>query len=479
MANHDCSPTIGKTSIMDQDYVYRPLNEENKKFKTELQSIHLEAGMSSEEKMSLRNCRVSSKSNECLHEKFSVDSVLESGEKVKIECLPAGPPPRKPPRTFAYDIYKNVKGSMGEEVPGEETSELNKNSQSETPQPQPIYAVPLKKKKSNSKFIPKSPVRSKSDLTNKDISKPSIAPKPPHILNRAKRASVVDPLSSTEKDEEAAITSEFQRQAHIRYSLRRPKKPPPAPPPYSDMEGNTLNNSVNSPSNANILTKSNTDIYSVSNVLPSSKNTFDLNCDPNEFHGSKNISQESFDLQSISHSKSLSSSQGIPVSDYEDIKSSVLALRATFCSTHNLEATSPSLENDQPLSLGYCSVDSRSPDTTDLYKKRSMSDETLYKGSRHGDEPIYATPIFNTNKGSSSHSRQRELHYMEEADAGRDGTDSGRRNRRNSTNGKEKMLGTDTADGGKGRSSLISAWKRDFRQSCRQVQNKIKKTVIR
>lgn len=34
----------------------------------------------------------------------------------------------------------------------------------------------------------------------------------------------------------------------------------------------------------------------------------------------------------------------------------------------------------------------------------------INQGARHGEEPIYATPIF--PKGSSGHSRQRELHYM-------------------------------------------------------------------
>lgn len=482
------SPSLSKRCAIARSPLPNSMNDQIKSeyagksiaFRSELQSVQLEnkeIDVSTKNHMSEKQCIATSRATEFLREKGTNDSLLEATESEKSECLPAGPPPRKPPRTFAYDIYKNVKTPKSEE----DTGELNENSKSSTPPPQPIYAVPLKKKKNTKTFSPKPPVRSKSDLTNKDISKPSIAPKPAHIITKAKRASMVDPLSSTEKDEEAAITSEFQRQAHIRYSLRRPKKPPPAPPPYTEMEGN-INYYANNPSIPDIMTKLHADRRCSLNeqihrhiILPGFKNVWDVNSNHQEIYDNENNLRELLDLKT-SHSKSLSSSQGFLTNDYEDIKSCTAAVRATS-SCDFKEASSPSLDSDQPLSLGYCSVDKSSTDVAYLYKKRSMSDETLYKGSRRGDEPIYATPFTHT-KGSFTQDHQRELHYME-SDAGRDGNECGRRNRRNSTHCKERMLGNDVSDGNRGRSSLISAWKRDFRQSCRQVQNKIKKTVIR
>ncbi|XP_045619343.2 muscle M-line assembly protein unc-89 isoform X2 [Procambarus clarkii] len=487
MINQDSSPSLSKRSAIAHSPIPGPLSNQkyNKEWgstelKCELQSVQLETNkeidISTEDHRPHRKGRITSKSTECLREKVNSDEMLETSENTKPECIPVGPPPRKPPRTFAYDIYRNGKTSNGEEVQGEkESGEINENSQAETPPPQPIYAVPLKKKKNNKNFTPKPPIRSKSDLTDHDISKPSIAPKPAHIITKAKRASVVDPLSSTEKDEEAAITSEFQKQAHIRYSLRRPKKPPPAPPPCTDIEGNATNHCVNSPCIPDATRHVHINRRSSLNDQISHlgfKNAWDVNSNHKQMHD-ENSPPDSLKLRT-SHFESLSSSQSISANDYEDIKSLIPAIRAT--STCNLEANSTSFEADQPLSLGYCCVNTSS-DIAHLYRKRSMSDETLYKGSRRGDEPIYATPIFTSTKGTSNHNHQRELHYMEEADAGRDG--SGRRHRRNSTHGKEKIMGNDVADGNRARSGLISAWKRDFRQSCRQVQNKIKKTVIR
>lgn len=500
--NQVSSPILSKRPPRGHSALCRTPNEQReracedkkKNFKSELQSIHLEsnkeARVLTKGQQCETNCTEASESIACLDDESRKDNTMESTVKSDTECLPVGPPPRKPPRTFAYDIYRNVKASQSDEEQGEkESGDSHENSQSKAPHAQPIYAVPVKKKNSK-KFIAKPPVRSKSDLTNKDISKPSIAPKPAHILSKAKRASVVDPLSSTEKDEEAAITSEFQRQAHIRYSLRRPKKPPPVPPPYPEMEGNAISDSGMSSSNTNTSSKIQADkscfIYNQRNQhedIHSCQNAWDSNSNTQEFSEHEHSSSESLNLRRRLHSKCFSPD----LSNYEDLKTLAPSVTGTSHSTHNLRTSSPSLQNEQPLSLGYCSVDTPSPDMTDLYKKRSMSDETLYKGSRHGDEPIYATPIFTNSKSSSSHNRQRELHYMcsilftdeEEADAGRDGTECERKKRRNSTHGKEKMMGTDAADGNRGRSSLISAWKKEFRQSCRQVQNRIKKTVIR
>lgn len=395
MINQVSSPLLTKRLQRGQNALCRTQNEQRDKvceekskiFKSELQSIHLESNketsmLTKEEQNCERNCTEVSESSLCLDDEGNNDTTLDSTVKSDMECLPVGPPPRKPPRTFAYDIYRHVKVSKSDEEHGEkETGDSNENSQSETSNVTPIYAVPVKKKNTK-KIIAKPPVRSKSDLTSKDMSKPSIAPKPAHILTKAKRASVVDPLSSIEKDEEAAITSEFQRQAHIRYSLRRPKKPPPVPPHYPEMEDNTISDSGTSSNIANTSIKSHTDISCFKNNqrnqhenIHSSKNALDSNSNTQEFSENEHSSSESLNLRRRLQSKCFSPD----LSNYEDLRLPLPTVTVTSHSTHNLRTSSPSLENDQPLSLGYCSVDSPSPDLTDLYKKRSMSDETLYK----------------------------------------------------------------------------------------------------
>ncbi|XP_042876102.1 uncharacterized protein LOC122255830 isoform X2 [Penaeus japonicus] len=404
------------------------------------------------------------------------DSKFDFSENAEPEGLPPGPPPKKPPRTFAYDIYRNSKVSRnaGEAMEGADSVGENSVSSNEklNASPEPVYAVPVKKKKSDKKLDIKPPIRSNSDLTKRELVKPSVAPKPPHIVTKAKRASMVDPLSCPEKDEEAAMTSEFQRQAHIRYSLRRPKKPPPAPPQNAEAEGATSQ-----------------DLGSSNDVTRARANSrVNLNCSYNSLESQEghlihpharsctsspqdlNYSVAS-DVELSPTSKSFSSGHSIGSNDSDHLKSPVAALRQTSHSTYNLRTTSPMEGDDQPTSLIHCPTASPTA-LSGLFRKRSMSDETLYKGARHGEEPIYATPIFPNNKGSSGHSRQRELHYME-ADGGRDGSRC-RRNSRGGGGGAES-----SADGNKGRAGIISVWKREFRQSCRHVQNKIKKTVIR
>ncbi|XP_068213080.1 uncharacterized protein [Palaemon carinicauda] len=373
----------------------------------------------------------------------------ENVEHVEIESLPVGPPPRKPPRTFAYDIYRSSKENRGEDLSPNEIGDSNEKLEMSSPSVVPVYAVPLKKKKSELKLTPKPPVRSNSDLSKRDLIKPSVAPKPPHILSKVKRTSVVDPLSCTEKGEEAAMTSEFQRQAHIRYSLRRPKKPPPAPPPDSESEGSILNDTLDNSGDSRGLAKS----------CARLNNNCDISDDDNGSGGSPPMPNDS--RSSPTNSMDMTaSSRCSPDSVYSDGDANPPSFRITSRSSYNLHV--PTCYNgNEPLSLGHCPTDTS--ELTGLYRKRSMSDETLYKGPKYGEEPIYAMPIFTNSKGSRGHSRQRELHYM--------AADGGRGNGR----------GGEAADGTacKGKSSIISVWKREFRQSCRQVQNRIKKTVNR
>lgn len=416
-------------------------------FKTEIQSINF------------KNTKTSTKA-EGHHDK---DKTLKENKITEVEGLPPGPPPKKPPRTFAYDIYRNI-SLPTLEVEGDDNTKAEK---AEGKNSQPIYAVPVKKK--NNKMIPKPPVRSKSDLS-KEVIKPSVAPKPPHVLAKAKRASLVDPLSSPEKDEEAAITSEFQRQAHVRYSLRKPSKQPPTPSCRAT-EKNTRDNSELDSTNDSLEIQHDPN-YSTINFDSDNDN---LTSNYSTTRQKRNISSitnsppESSEMKSLPR-KPCSLSQNNSLSEYEDIMPIP-------------SSTSPT-ENEQPLSLTNCFASTPAPDVTYLHTKRSMSDETLYKGSRQ-EEPVYATPTFKTNNHHTDQICQKELHYMcsvlftddEEADGGRDRAQC--RTRRNSIQGREKLSGTEAEDGSKGRSSLISAWKREFRQSCRQVQSKIKKTVIR
>ncbi|XP_045125966.1 uncharacterized protein LOC123513133 isoform X2 [Portunus trituberculatus] len=374
----------------------------------------------------------------------------EQKSTTEVEGLPPGPPPKKPPRTFAYDIYKNI--SMPSlEI---ESDEGNKKEKTEEKSSPPIYAVPVKKK--SNKMTLKPPVRSKSDLS-KESNKPSVAPKPPHVLAKAKRASLVDPLSNVEKDEEAAITSEFQRQAHVRYSLRKLNQS--SPTSSRDKRENTQDNShsehVDSSSEIPYHPDYSTIDYEDDNDL-----TVDYSRPKRDSSSKVSSSPESGEIKSQLMGKSSLNKDNYH-SEYEDIAP--------------ITSSSLSTENEQPLSLTYCFANAPLPDVTHLHTKRSMSDETLYKGCKK-EEPVYATPSFKTNNYQRDQTSQKELHYMEDADAGRDRAEC--RIRRNSIQGRE-ISGTEAEDASKGRSSLISAWKREFRQSCRQVQSRIKKTVIR
>lgn len=379
------------------------------------------------------------------------DETSHERHTTEVEGLPGGPPPKKPPRTFAYDIYK----STSTPTPETKSEERGVNDNPATKTATPIYAVPVKK--SSKMMIPKPPVRSKSDLS-KENAKPSVAPKPPHVLAKAKRTSLVDPLSNLEKEEEAAITSEFQRQAHVRYSLRRPNDPPPPSPssPRQDEEGNTQYESTSKLSVTSSEAQHDVGYSSIhyAKENENSNTERDINRTVSSTHGS-------------AEHKSLG--------DYEQLTPTASPFVPASC-----QGGQGPGEGDQPISLTYCP----SPDLTYTHTKRSMSDETLYKGSKPG-EPVYATPTFQMNNQHADKAGQKELHYMcsilftdeEEADAGRDRGEG--RLRRNSVHGREKVLGTEAEDGNKGRSSLISAWKREFRQSCRQVQSRIKKTVAR
>ncbi|KAK8406119.1 hypothetical protein O3P69_007084 [Scylla paramamosain] len=363
-------------------------------------------------------------------------------------------PPARPPRRRAAGLGPNPRRK------GDDGSKKEKTEEKSSP---PIYAVPIKKK--NNKMIPKPPVRSKSDLS-KESNKPSVAPKPPHVLAKAKRASLVDPLSNVEKDEETTITSEFQRQAHVRYSLRKPNQL--SSTSSHDKIENTQDNShpkhENSSSEIHYHPNYSTIDYEDENDLTSdySKPKRDTSSKVSNSPGSREIRSQPMGMSSQNKDKCHS--------EYEDIAP--------------MTSSNSSTENEQPLSLTYCFANTPLPDVTHLHTKRSMSDETLYKGCKK-EEPVYATPTFKTNNYQRDQTSQKELHYMcsvlftdeEEADAGRDRAEC--RIRRNSIQGREKVSGSEAEDGSKGRSSLISAWKREFRQSCRQVQSRIKKTVIR
>ncbi|KAK3881957.1 hypothetical protein Pcinc_013637 [Petrolisthes cinctipes] len=454
-------------------------------FRYELHSVHLSSNGDD-------NNDVKSGADPMSHKTNTEDTEV-------LEGLPAGPPPKKPPRTFAYDIYKNTKPSK-QASQSQKTSVDVKNKSTESDPcspPPPIYAVPVKKKSRcnnnnnnhcNNSFSPKPPIRSKSDLSKQDVvsPKPSVAPKPPHVLAKAKRASLVDPIISSydnnnkeqgEEEEEAAMTSEFQRQAHVRYSLRRPKKPAPTPPTttttftsnhsedsssgvnINDTRGTTntpssLNNnnsrrrnSLNIHNNNTEPTSnnserdqmnSNTKLSSPSSSCSSSSytnnnnnnntNTRDYenvhyrnsnnnnNKSPKDKDNKKKEKEEEDEKKTTQkinmrpHSNSYHYYQLFPpqttttttTPDYEDVLlSAPTPVRSSSFSAQNLQTPTPPppppispplsfLESNQPMSLGgYSSVGtSMTPagggaaavDTMGLSSKRSMSDETLYKG---------------------------------------------------------------------------------------------------
>ena len=316
-------------------------NGKKTKFRIEIQSV------------SLKNTRA----NTVTKTHHDNNETLEQNNTTEAEGLPPGPPPKKPPRTFAYDIYKNT--SMPSlEIEGDDSSKKDK---AEGKVSQPIYAVPVKKK--NNKVVPKSPIRSKSDLS-KEIIKPSVAPKPPHVLAKAKRASLVDPLSNLEKDEDAAITTEFQRQAHVRYSLRKPNKLPPTL--YCDREENTQNNSHSEHINSSLEIQHDPNYSTIyyeneSNLTSNySKQKKDTKCMTNNSPGA-------VEIKSHPMRTPYSQSQDNCQSEYEDITP--------------ITSSISSIENEQPLSLTYCFARTPSPDVMYLHTKRSMSDETLYKAS--------------------------------------------------------------------------------------------------
>ncbi|CAL4061604.1 unnamed protein product, partial [Meganyctiphanes norvegica] len=89
----------------------------------------------------------------------------------------------------------------------------------------------------------------------------------------------------------------------------------------------------------------------------------------------------------------------------------------TSRSTTNLQLPSIEIEEHGPMSLGNSPTDPPYDELSSLSKKRSMSDETLYKGTlKKGEEPIYATPILYDRRlherRLSVGSQPGELHYM-------------------------------------------------------------------
>ena len=136
--------------------------------------------------------------------KDSLDGVTINQEEPE---LPVGPPPKKPPRTFAYEIYNNYKirrlsksssGSLSRTSTGsKDIEEIEKvvdpanlsNSLQESPPSDPVYAVPSKKNKR------------KESLPISEREKPAIAPKPAHVKNLvSKRLSVGDSPVGIDKD---------------------------------------------------------------------------------------------------------------------------------------------------------------------------------------------------------------------------------------------------------------------------------------
>lgn len=121
--------------------------------------------------------------------------------------LPAGVPPKKPPRTFAYDVYRSLKpegGADGAPLASSSSAELES-----------LYTKPLKRLKERER--PASPPNAAHAPAP---AKPAIAPKPVDIAARARarqRLSVAEPPP-------------VKRNSSFRFSFRRRKKGSASPP---------------------------------------------------------------------------------------------------------------------------------------------------------------------------------------------------------------------------------------------------------
>lgn len=159
--------------------------------------------------------------------------------------LPQGPPPRKPPRTFAYEIYCNNKirrfSKSSIESSAHESCDLKDNSEITQPAVRkvspsfPIYAVPIKKNSVQNNITKCEDTKTiKSELSSKQMGeniKPAIAPKPTNIKSLSrKRLSLVESIDPRSEEEEEVV-EELQKHAHLRYSFRNSGRNPPANPP--------------------------------------------------------------------------------------------------------------------------------------------------------------------------------------------------------------------------------------------------------
>lgn len=158
--------------------------------------------------------------------------------------LPQGPPPQKPPRTFAYEIYSNNKIRRLSKSSSCETADTIIHSQNvdasvdeSYSKNAPIYAVPVKKHAITNK-IPKVEFKnngySECNSKTSETSKPAIAPKPAHIQSLStKRLSLGESIDNRSDEDEENL----QKRAHLRYSCRRPRRDPPDTPPPQPPSG--------------------------------------------------------------------------------------------------------------------------------------------------------------------------------------------------------------------------------------------------
>ncbi|XP_018026926.1 uncharacterized protein LOC108682299 [Hyalella azteca] len=155
------------------------------------------------------------------------ESNANSKDRKAASYLPPGPPPQKPPRTFAYE-EERMRSSRpvlphGSPPPGPEAFKEHFIEVASSAVPAaPIYSVV--KKRSPPLLTPNT-----SDLN----VKPEIAPKPAHIsaLVRKKRFSLAE-STPCEVGQAPHPHAGFSSFSQLRYSLRKhpPHLPPPSPP---------------------------------------------------------------------------------------------------------------------------------------------------------------------------------------------------------------------------------------------------------
>ncbi|KAB7493672.1 hypothetical protein Anas_09486 [Armadillidium nasatum] len=184
-------------------------------------------------------CEKSLEGDQFLHNKLTASVSLDSSsshlrsadpypsgnnknkDNLQLNPLPMGSPPKKPPRTFAYDIYHSMK--VEGKKSGRTSTPPTKLTEEEI---ESLYSKPIKRLKDKSVTPSSVETSSQSDEINGKTSpsKPMIAPKPPDLMNKSKkRFSAVEPLTQNHK-EFADEKSSIKRNSSFRFSFKKNSK---------------------------------------------------------------------------------------------------------------------------------------------------------------------------------------------------------------------------------------------------------------